>query len=692
MIFNHSRFQIWNGNQHPYVHKLSEFRYANKALPNILNAEDALNYILAVLYPNAKESVEFKSDLPDDASLNDYRVVLNDGDGKSAGYRFEQREGEAAPSWHKIYDFDWGTDEILQAWENRTQDLFVMRGGYDDIDEFGNKILGDLAGQRLFGGKSANTNLTLSANSGDGDGVQTGFVQMTDNVRPVSETPLSLGTNAERWGDVFSDTVHAGDVSVSSGEVVSSSGSLSFGTNDVSTAGKLTASFFSLQGNNLTNTTGQISFGDENLVTTGNVSGANATFSKVTATTNPSAFKSGTSIGAMTFNDNAQYTTLDTTGSNGFFFNKGINVPQVMTGTIFGNLQLSVQASNTSFFSSVSINGELEVNDFLSMNGNQIVGVDSISASTGNFGNISISGNSIQSVSGSIQINGVSSLSTSGSFTPSVTGLNLGSSTNTWNNLWITGSIGGATQITVSDLIAFRNANFRDTTRTQAAQVGDSLFWNGTQWLASKPDTEITHNTVSGLTTGDAGHTQFVMLSGRSSGQTINGGTGISENLVLQSTSSATKGTIQAADSLTPTVDSGANLGSSTKQWNNVYTSGQMIGMRVENVAAFPANSGTRIGRLVYLTTDGNIYSDTGTAWKQVGGTRFFTDTVWNGTETTKDVTVSGVDARLAVWQLKDNNNDFECMFVEIKTTSATNVRITVGTALPAGSYRLVGV
>jgi hypothetical protein len=53
---------------------------------------------------------------------------------------------------------------------------------------------------------------------------------------------------------------------------------------------------------------------------------------------------------------------------------------------------------------------------------------------------------------------------------------------------------------------------------------------------------------------------------------------------------------------------------------------------------------------------------------------------------------VSGTDARLAIWQLKDNANDFECMFVVIKSTSSTNVRIEVGTPLPAGTYRLVGV
>lgn len=54
----------------------------------------------------------------------------------------------------------------------------------------------------------------------------------------------------------------------------------------------------------------------------------------------------------------------------------------------------------------------------------------------------------------------------------------------------------------------------------------------------------ITHSTLSGLTTGDAGHTQFAMLAGRAGGQTLNGGTAAVEDLLLVSTVNATKGDI----------------------------------------------------------------------------------------------------------------------------------------------------
>jgi hypothetical protein len=54
----------------------------------------------------------------------------------------------------------------------------------------------------------------------------------------------------------------------------------------------------------------------------------------------------------------------------------------------------------------------------------------------------------------------------------------------------------------------------------------------------------ITHSTLGGLTTGDAGHTQFVVLAGRSGGQTIDGDTASAGNLTLSSTAHATKGKI----------------------------------------------------------------------------------------------------------------------------------------------------
>jgi len=52
----------------------------------------------------------------------------------------------------------------------------------------------------------------------------------------------------------------------------------------------------------------------------------------------------------------------------------------------------------------------------------------------------------------------------------------------------------------------------------------------------------IDHGSISGLSDDD--HTQYALLAGRSGGQTLYGGTGASENLVLQSSSNATPGTL----------------------------------------------------------------------------------------------------------------------------------------------------
>lgn len=53
----------------------------------------------------------------------------------------------------------------------------------------------------------------------------------------------------------------------------------------------------------------------------------------------------------------------------------------------------------------------------------------------------------------------------------------------------------------------------------------------------------INHNSLSNLTTGDV-HTQYALLAGRASGQTLYGDTAASGSLMLESTSNATKGKI----------------------------------------------------------------------------------------------------------------------------------------------------
>lgn len=56
------------------------------------------------------------------------------------------------------------------------------------------------------------------------------------------------------------------------------------------------------------------------------------------------------------------------------------------------------------------------------------------------------------------------------------------------------------------------------------------------------------HGLLAGL--GDDDHGQYAKLTGRAGGQLLKGGTGASENLILQSTSNVTRGYVKCEDSL----------------------------------------------------------------------------------------------------------------------------------------------
>jgi hypothetical protein len=712
MIFQHARFQIWNQNQHPFVHSLSDFGYANDSLPGVTDMESALNYIIAVLYPNSKAAVATPAALPlVGNTINDYRVVQDDGDGKAAGYRWEQREGEASPSWHKIYDLDWGTDSILQAWQNRTQDLFVFKNGYDDLDASGTVVAGLYAGQRIFGGLSANSNLTLSANAGDGTGAQTGYVQVTDNFRPTVDGTLSLGLTGFRFLKGWFNELQAGTLNLQGGSITDSSGAISFDNENLTTTGSVTAGTLTMAGGSITDTSGAISFGNENLTSTGYL-----TISHVVATTAASSFFTGTTVADFTFTNGNIASTSATVNFNALNLSTTGNL-------IGGRLDVDNVRIDGNTISVLDVNGNL----ILAANGTGVISLSSalttssdmtmtsailtLNASTlnltgqANFDNIRLDANTISATNTNgnliLQPDGTGRVGVGSTLYPVTSAAHaIGSSTELWTKLWISNAIGNATtEITMSDLLSLRSVTYRDAGRTQPAQAGDALFFDGTQWLASIPDSEIAHGSLSGLTSGDAGHTQFALLAGRSGGQSLIGGTATGENLNLESTSHATKGFIQFKDTARPFTDAsysggwtGIDLGHSSFRFNDIYTAGEFKGFRAENLGTLPASSSQKVGRLVYYTGDENLYLDTGTTVKQVGGARFYTDTVWNGSDTTKNVTVSGTDARIAEWQLKDNANDFEIIYCSIKATSATNVLITAEPALPAGSYRLVGV
>lgn len=86
------------------------------------------------------------------------------------------------------------------------------------------------------------------------------------------------------------------------------------------------------------------------------------------------------------------------------------------------------------------------------------------------------------------------------------------------------------------------------------------------------------HGGLTGLSDDD--HAQYPLLAGRSSGQTMKGGTGASENLILESTTHGTKGAVKIAagsilqlggdDAFVPTTSGQGKVGTSSKKFAEV--------------------------------------------------------------------------------------------------------------------------
>ena len=514
-----------------------------------------------------------------------------------------------------------------------------------------------------------------------------------------------------------------------------------------------------ISGGQITDTSGEISFGDENLTTTGNISAALGTFSsrltlaEITTPANPAAgfnslyFKSDDKLYRLASDGTEALVGLNFTSTNdnrlvksdgtggdaiqetGIIVDDSNNISGVNSFSV-GNLSLS---GNT--ISSTDTNGSINItpdgtgkvviptaritslgNDNLFVprtdgtltstgisvsTGSEITGVASLTVD-----NLFLDGNTLSTSSGNLTLSPTGSrVDFAGDLSPDADdSRDIGRNGARFQDLYLSGNITDATNsFIISELLSLRSVVYRDFARTQAAQNGDSLFYDSVNgvWLASAPDSEISHPTLSNLTIGDAGHTQFAMLAGRAGGQTIQGGTGVGENLVLESTSNATKGNILVSDTLRSDSDAtfsggwqGLDLGSDSFRFRNLYTRGELHGLRPANYTSgtLPASSANNVGHLVFATDVNKLYVDTGTGFIVAGVSKFNQDIAFDGIVTTKDVDVSSsiVDARTAIIQLLDNSNDFERIQATIKATSASNVRIETNIPLPAGSYRLI--
>lgn len=697
----HHRWAIFNQGQHLYRHSLAEFPFANPAMPGVTNVETAMNWILAVLYPQTKPSVATPADLPLlGNTLNDYRVVQDDGDGKAASYRWEQREGEGSPSWHKIYDMDWGSDSILSAFFNVTQDQYIIRAGRTDKNPDGTPITGLFAGQMVTGGDQTNQNLTLNANAADG----TGYVQTVNHFRPTSDGSLDLGTVTERFrSGLFTDSVLVDSLSILPGQISDSNGGIDFADNNLTTTGNISgfeveatdqfvSGTLSMSAGSITDGSGTISFGGTDLTTSGTITGnTGSILADITFTTGSIVSDSG----AIDFDTNDLSTTGTLSAGN-------TTVSQLDSGNIrlAGNT-ISITNSNGNLILQANGTGIIDLQNSVTSLGITATGVVSVTGQL-NADNLRLDGNVISSTNanGNIVItpNGTGAIQFSSVLQPGSDNLlDIGDSTHKVRKLFLGTSISdGSTEIVSATLQSLRDINV-------GVSTGMSLFYDGSKWVPSLPDTEIVHNTLSGLTTGDAGHTQFVMLTGRSGGQLIQGGTAAAELLILESTSNASKGTIQTKDHFTPFTNasfsgtwSGTDLGSSTRYFRDLYTKGELKGARLENFtfSGLPSSSAQNVGRLAWTTDQKKVYVDNGASWQVAGVAKYINDESFDGVQTTKTITVSAsiTDARNAMWELADNANDFERIHCTIKKISATQVQIVTDGALPAGSYRLIGL
>lgn len=709
--WEHSRFKIFNPGQHPLKHDVGDLAYFNPRLPRITTLTDALDYIVAVLYPHYIGTFATPAALPATSNPNDYALVNDDGDGKAAGYVYTSLDG--VTKWVKRMDVDWSVEGVLAEAIDRTLPMYVHKYGLDDRDDTGT-ITGIFAGQSVYGGASASTNLTLRANSGDTAGAHTGFVQVDDDFRPAVNGAYDLGkTNFRFKSGYFQSSVVTGTLSISPAAISDSSGAIGFGTTNLSTSGTITTGALtatsgavgaiSISGNVLTSSTGTLNLSGTNLTTSGSINAGASTFGgiwvgsgSISASGGTIDFNSNTltgvgslTAGTLTATSSLAVGNLSLSGNTVGISQTNGNLILAANGTGKVDIQSPLQTLGQTITGTVSISGQFNIDD-LRLDG-------AVISSTALNANIDLSPNG----SGAVRV--AANLLPSGS-------RSLGLATDLWTNLYVSGAISSATtQITISDLLTLRSVPYRDSSRTTPAVVGDSLFWNGAQWLAgSSTIGTIAHSGLTGLTSGDSGHTQFVMLAGRSGGQTVQGGTAASESLVLESTSHATKGTIQVKDHLVPQTSAtfsggwqGTDLGDATHYYRDVYTRGVFKNFRLENFtsATLPSSSGQNVGRVVWATDNSRLYVDTGTTWVSPAGSgggasKFLQDLSFSGSETLKDVTVSAsiTDARNAIWQLCDNSNDFERIFCSIKAMSATTVRITVNPALPAGSYRLIGI
>lgn len=572
---------------------LNQLSYINSRAEGLFtNASEALDYIFNTIYPNWQGNLNTTADLPVTGNPGDYYFIRDDGDGRAAGYQWQERDGSGL--WRKIFDVDWSTDGILADFQNQIDPEYAT-------------ILGKEGGQRLAGGINTGENLELEANSADG----TGQIIIHNDIVPNSNE--SLGTALLPFLDLHL------------------SGTFSDGTNTVSIAQIYDAvTHAALTGSNPHNTSyTQLSNLPGTLTVDGDV-----------ATQNVDLGTGGNkSLNISVNNDSHNHSTSTITDFFTSVYNAVKSILVDGDGVAYTDddgletISPSVNAdtSNISDVASPAVNRVLASNAA----GDEWVAGDLNVELTGDV----VGTGSFNSATQRVQIPTTVSSTSLGNITDVST-----------QNITYTSVLGNPTTVTsvshglsTSEFVRFYGTEL--TGVHQVTRIDDDTFSVAVDtasndsgyyipedahldydptldiFKVSKAGTEVRHERLKALTNDD--HPQYNLIAGRGNGTSnqVTGGSDSNGNLYLQSTSQrSAPGDVVLYDPIRPETDSisasatefsGVTLGRDNYRFADVYTRGRFYGLRLEEVATLPATGSSTKGRMLQLP-DGKVYVSDG--------------------------------------------------------------------------------
>lgn len=572
--------------------------YDNDGLPQtvVTSIGSALNYIIASIFPNARDAVATEGDLPLAGNdINDYRIVLDyNSTGQAAGYRWEQREGQAAPQWNLVQNFD-STDSILQQWQTNASGIFVQQLGVEDV-----------AGQTIYGSTLANGDLTLSPNGGDGTNdplLQTGFINLFGDTRPLDDNAYDLGTSGERFASMYvAGLISDGTASVTVAQML-----VAYQHSQITTGNPHQVNY-----EEVLNRLGNVTFGGDvdaliidfstqgdKTITLNVVDDShNHTTSTITDFEDATwallkARLIDTADASWTFNDGLKTAALDITVDT-------TDITDIASPSINKTL-----VSNPAGDEWVASDGTVELTGDVSGSGTYNSTTDKVSfaATVDNVAIQNIDRINIENLAVSIAIDSPATVTLAGH------GMQTGRKVRLVNT-----SYDGEHVITVVDANSFTIPVDNSLGGIEVGYIipNNSQFLYDSfsdEWLVQLENAQLSHHELSNLTNSDD-HTQYNHILGRTDGllNKVTGGEIANGNLYLRSTSHATKGDIRFEDNVLPQTPAtysagwtGLNLGSAARRINNIYLAGEISHLRVEQLASLPTASIQEIGRLVHV-------------------------------------------------------------------------------------------